>query len=103
MYAIVDIRGKQFYVRPDAELKVPLLDAEEGSEVTFDRVLMVVSDDDTKVGTPVVEGASVSARVTGHGKDNKVINFVKKRRKGYSKKRGHRQDYTLIQITKMDV
>lgn len=103
MYAIVDIRGKQFQVQSDARIKVPLIDQEIGSSVEFDRVLMVVDDKETRVGTPVLDGATISAEIEAHGRFDKVINFVKKRRKGYSRKKGHRQDYTLIHVKKLNV
>ncbi len=103
MYAIVDIRGTQFYVKEDDHLKVPHLADNVGDEVTFDQVLMVVDGDDTRVGTPLVEGASILAEVEEHGKDKKVINFVKKRRKGFSRKKGHRQLYTTIHVKKLNV
>jgi len=102
MYAIVDIKGKQFHIEENKKVRVPLLKEEPGKEVTFDRVLLLSADDKTTVGTPVIEGANIVAEVEAHGKDAKVINFQKKRRKGYSKVRGHRQDYTLLHIKKVN-
>ncbi|MBL7032660.1 MAG: 50S ribosomal protein L21 [Candidatus Delongbacteria bacterium] len=103
MYAIVDIRGKQFYVHEDDHLQVPHLADNVGDEVTFDQVLMVVDGEKIRVGTPLVEGASVVAEVEDHGKDKKVINFVKKRRKGFSRKKGHRQQFTAVHVKKLNV
>ena len=98
MYAIVDIGGKQFKVEKDQKLYVPRLQAEIGDTVTFDRVLLTSGDGTVKVGTPVVSGASVSAKVLDHVKGDKIIVFKKKRRKGYTVKNGHRQPYTQIAI-----
>ncbi len=100
MYAIVDIKDKQVKVREGEYVYVPHHpDAEIDDTLTFDRVLLV-SDGDGKIqlGTPTVEGASVSARVGDQVKGDKVIVFKKKRRKRYKVKRGHRQEYTKIQI-----
>lgn len=104
MYAIVDVKDKQFKVQEDDTLYVPYhADAEEDQELTFDRVLLV-SDGDGEVtlGTPTVEDASVTARVIEHIKGDKVIVFKKKRRKRYRVKRGHRQQYTQIQIESLN-
>ena len=98
MYAIVDIKGKQFKVHADEKLYVPYLgDLSEDDTVTFDRVLLVAGDD-LQIGTPTVDGASVTAKVLGHVKGDKVTVFKKKRRKRYKVKRGHRQRYTQIQV-----
>jgi large subunit ribosomal protein L21 len=100
MYAIVEIAGKQFRVSKDMKIKVPLLDIEPGRSVDFDRVLLFEDDKgDVRFGTPVIGDTSVSAKVIEHGRDPKVIVFKKKRRKGYKKKQGHRQDFSLIEIT----
>ncbi len=98
MYAVVKTGGKQYKVTPGEVLKVEKLNAEVGSEVELPDVLMVIKDDDIQVGTPVIENASVKAKVLEHGKAKKVIVFKKKRRKGYKKKRGHRQHFTTIEI-----
>ncbi|MDE3057285.1 MAG: 50S ribosomal protein L21 [Bacteroidota bacterium] len=99
MFAVVEIAGSQYKVNPADKLYVPKLDNEIGSSVKFDRVLLFADDKSIKVGTPVVSGASVEAKVLAHVKDEKVIVFKKKRRKGYRVKRGHRQQYTQIEIT----
>ncbi|HFB67827.1 MAG TPA: 50S ribosomal protein L21 [Calditrichae bacterium] len=103
MYAIVEIAGKQFRVEKDAQIKVPLLHHEVGEKVEFDKVLFVNDDSGVKVGAPVVEGAKVSAEVLEHGREKKIIVFKKKRRKGYRKKRGHRQQFTRIKIENISV
>ncbi len=99
MFAVVDIAGSQFKVVANDKLHVPLLKLEKGASVTFDRVLMFGDDKNVKIGNPTVKGASVSATVLEHVKADKVIVFKKKRRKGYRVKKGHRQDYTKIEIT----
>jgi large subunit ribosomal protein L21 len=101
MYAVVEIAGKQFKVTGSDKIKVPKLDVEVGKTVKFDKVLLLEDDGTVKVGNPTVKGAAVEAKVLAHGKDEKVIVFKKKRRKGYRVKRGHRQGYTEIEITKI--
>lgn len=103
MYAIVEIGGKQFRAEEGATLFVPRLKAEEGDEITFDRVLLTSGDSGVSVGAPTVDGASVTATVLGHVKGDKVIVFKKKRRKGYRVKNGHRQPYTQIKIGSLSV
>ena len=98
MYAIVDIAGKQYKVEKDQKIYTHRLEGEEGSEMTFDRVLMIDNDGAVQVGSPVVEGSSVKAKIVTHLKDDKVLVFKKKRRKGYKKKNGHRQALTQIEI-----
>lgn len=98
MYAIVEIVGQQFKVEKDQKLYVHRLDAERGSVVEFDKVLLVDNDGKVVVGSPVVEGAKVTAEVVSHVKADKVIVFHKKRRKGYRKKNGHRQCMTELKI-----
>ena len=98
MYAIVDIAGKQFKVTQDQYLYVPKQGEDIGASVEFENVLLVDNDGDVKVGTPNVKGAKVTAEVQEHVKGDKVIVFKKKRRKGYKKKNGHRQDFTKILI-----
>ena len=98
MYAIVEIAGQQFKVAEDQQIFVHRLAAEEGEVVNFDKVLLINNDDETVVGTPVVEGAKISAKIIEHLKGDKVIIFKKKRRKGYQKACGHRQFFTKILI-----
>jgi len=98
MYAIVDIAGQQFKVEKEQEIFVHRLEGEEGSAVTFDKVLLIDNEGAVKVGTPNVAGASINAKILSHMKGDKVIVFKKKRRKGYQKSNGHRQYMTKIQI-----
>ncbi|HRG78553.1 MAG TPA: 50S ribosomal protein L21 [Cyclobacteriaceae bacterium] len=98
MYAIVDIAGKQFKVAKDQYIYAPKMEAEAGSNVSFDKVLLLDNDGSVQVGAPTVKGAKVSGKVLEHVKGNKVIIFKKKRRKGYAVKNGHRQQFTKVQI-----
>ena len=98
MYAIVDIAGQQFKVEKDQELNVHRLDSKEGAKVEFDKVLLTDNNGKVSVGTPFVKGVKVTAKVLEHFKDDKVLIFKKKRRKGYKVKNGHRQQLTKIQI-----
>ena len=98
MYAIVEIAGQQFKVEKGRKLYVHRLAGDGGSSLSFDKILLTDNDGQVKVGTPVVEGAAVSATILKHLKDDKVIVFKKKRRKGYQVKNGHRQCLTQIQI-----
>lgn len=98
MYAIVEIAGKQFKVKPGMVLNVPTLDIEPGKPVEVERVLAFSDGKDFKVGTPVLDDVQVDATVVEHGKDKKIVVFKKKRRKGYQRKRGHRQGFTTIQV-----
>jgi len=103
MYAIVNIAGQQFKVAKDQFLFVHRLPQEEGASIEFDNVLLVDQDGKITVGSPVVKGSKVSAKVLSHLKGEKVIIFKKKRRKGYRKKNGHRQSFTKIQIESITV
>ena len=98
MYAIVEIAGRQFKVEKGRKLYVYRLQGDEGSSLSFDKVLLTDNDGQVKVGTPVVEGAVVNATILKHLKDDKVIVFKKRRRKGYLVKNGHRQYLTQIKI-----
>jgi large subunit ribosomal protein L21 len=98
MYAIVEIAGQQFKVEKDQQLFVHRLEGKEGSKVSFDNVLLIDNKGKVNVGAPVITGANVSAKILEHLKDDKVIVFKKKRRKGYKVKNGHRQYLTKIQI-----
>ncbi|MDD2525828.1 MAG: 50S ribosomal protein L21 [Bacteroidales bacterium] len=99
MYVIVEIAGQQFKVEQGKKLFVHFLNAKQGEEVTFDKVLLVDNDGAITVGSPVVEGAKVVATVESPlVKGEKVIIFHKKRRKGYRKRNGHRQCFTELSI-----
>lgn len=99
MYAVIVSGGKQHRVAEGEVLKVEKLQAEAGSTVDFDKVLLVANDDDVKIGAPVVEGAKVTAEVVSHGRGKKVHIMKFKRRKHHMKRQGHRQWFTEIKIT----
>ena len=101
MYAIVNIAGKQIRVEKDQVVKVPYLQQEVGKAVEFDEILLLDDGKKVKIGQPKVKGAKVTAKVVEHGRDKKVLVFKKKRRKDYKVTRGHRQDFTKIQIEKI--
>ncbi len=103
MYAIIATGGKQYTVSEGDVIKVEKLGAEEGATVTFDQVLLVNDGNSSKVGSPVVSGASVSASVVSNGRDRKVIVYKYKRKLGYHKKNGHRQAYTQVKIEKISL
>lgn len=98
MLALVEIGGVQFEVEPDKNLNVPLLGGEPGDMVEFSNILMTQDGDNTTIGSPYIEG-KVSAKILSHGKGDKVIVFHKKRRKGHRKLNGHRERYSAIEIT----
>ena len=98
MYVIVEIAGQQFKAEKGRKLYVHRLPGEENSSVSFDKVLLADNDGQVKVGAPVVEGASVKCKILKHLKDDKVLVFKKKRRKGYRKRNGHRQSFTEVLI-----
>jgi len=98
MYAIVEIAGQQFKVSKDLKVYVHRLTNEEGSKVSFDKVLLLDDNGNVTLGAPAIEGAKITAEVLDHVKGDKVIIFKKKRRKGYRVKNGHRQQFTAITI-----
>ncbi len=98
MYAIVEIAGTQVKVEKDKFYYTPLLEGKDGDKVEFDQVLLVDNDGKVKVGAPSIKGAKVTGKILGHQKDDKVVVFKKKRRKGYKVKNGHRQQFTKVLI-----
>lgn len=99
MYAVIKTGGKQYRVTDGAKLKVEKLAVDVDSELIIDQVLAVGNGDSIKVGAPLLAGASVTAKILGHGRADKVTIFKMRRRKHYQKRQGHRQAYTEIQIT----
>ncbi len=99
MYAVIETGGKQYRVAPGDTLEVERLETEAGKPFTFDRVLLVANDGKVSVGTPTVASAKVMADVTGHLRGEKKIAFKMKRRKGYHRTVGHRQELTRVKIT----
>ena len=102
MYAVIETGGKQLKVEAGQTIFVEKLDVNEGDVYTFDKVLFV-GGDDTKVGAPYVEGATVQAKVEKHGKDKKVIVYKYQPKKHYHKKQGHRQPYTKLIVDSINV
>lgn len=98
MYAVVATGGKQYNVEKGAKLKVEKLEGKVGEKITLKDVLLVADNGDLKLGKPTVSGASITCTITTQDRDAKVIAFKKKRRKGYQKKRGHRQYFTALRV-----
>lgn len=101
MYAIIETGGKQIKVEEGQQITVELLQGEAGEAVTFDKVLFV-GGDETKIGTPYVEGATVTGKILEHGRGKKIIVFKYKPKKNYRRKQGHRQPYTKVAIEKIN-
>jgi len=98
MYAVIKTGGKQYRVAAGEKIKVEQIPADIGSEVVLDQVLLVANGDDVTMGTPLVGGATVKAKVISHGRGEKVRIYKMRRRKHYRKSQGHRQNYTEIEI-----
>jgi len=98
MYVIVDIQGQQFKVQQDQKLFVHRINADQGSEVEFGKVMLIDNDGEVQVGAPVIEGAKVIVEVLSHVKGDKILVFKKKRRKGYRKLNGHRQQFSEVRV-----
>src|SRR3954468_4846505 len=99
MFAVIKTGGKQYRVAANDVITVATLAGEPGTAVTFDQVLMVTNDGSTQLGAPLVEGVTVSGEVVEHTRGEKVIAFKKRRRQNSRRKRGHRQDYTVVRIS----
>ena len=98
MYAVIKTGGKQYRVISGERLKVEKLEVEVGGTVTLDQILMVSDGDNTTIGSPIINGATVKATVLSHGRGDKVMIFKFRRRKHYRKTQGHRQSFTEIKI-----
>ena len=99
MYAVIQSGGKQYRVATGDVIQVEKLEVEAGGTVNIDQVLMVSDEQGVRIGTPVVSGATVTATVKSHGRDDKIKVFKMRRRKHYRKTTGHRQYYTELEIT----
>jgi large subunit ribosomal protein L21 len=103
MYALVEIKGKQYKAEKGTLLKVDKIDSEKGDALEFENVLMLSNDDEVRIGTPYVEGIKVQGLVEDQIKDKKIIVFKYKKRKNYKRTQGHRQQYTLVRINEIVV
>ena len=103
MYAVVEIAGQQYKVSPNDKIYVPLLEIPRGDKVTFSRVLLTSDGTKVNIGTPLIAKSSVEATILDHVKDEKLIVFKKKKRKGYRVKRGHRQQITQLEINSISL
>ena len=101
MYAVIETGGKQYRVAPGDTVEIELLEAEAGKPVTFDRVLLVANDGKCSVGSPTVSAATVVGDVVEHFRGEKKIAFKMKRRKGYHRTVGHRQELTRVKISEI--
>ncbi len=101
MYVIVTIAGKQYKVSEGDTIRVASLDSKIGESVTFNHVLLTDDGKKIKVGTPLVKNAAVTATIAEHGRARKILVYKKKKRKGYQRKNGHRQDFTTLEIKKI--
>jgi large subunit ribosomal protein L21 len=102
MYAVMQTGGKQYRVTAGETLEIERLGVEEGSSVTIDQVLLVNTDGTVRIGTPTVAGATVVADVVAHKRGNKVVAFKMKRRKGYHRKVGHRQELSVVRVREIN-
>ena len=100
MQALVEHKGKQFLVEENLELKLPFLGGKEGDKINIEKVLYVDDSKKKTFGSPYIENLSITGKILSHGRDDKIIVFKMKRRKGYQVKNGHRQKFTLIKIDK---
>jgi large subunit ribosomal protein L21 len=98
MYALVEIKGKQYKAEPGALLKVDLVDKNPGEAMDFDSVLLVSGDKDKQIGQPYVQGVTVKTVVEEHGRGKKILVFKYKKRKNYRRTRGHRQHFSLLRV-----
>lgn len=98
MYAVVEAGGKQYRVMEGNRIRVEKCDVEVGNTISLDKVMLLGKDEGPVVGAPFVEGASVTAKVLAHGKEDKVIVFKYRRKKNYRRFRGHRQQYTDLVV-----
>ena len=100
MFALVEYKGKQFKIEEGSQIRVPLVDAKVGTKVAIDKVICLNSKDKKEFGSPYLSNVSIPAKVLSHSKEQKIVVFKMKRRKGYQKKNGHKQPYTLLEIGK---
>ena len=102
MLAVIKTGGKQYVVSPGQKLKIEKLEVEVGKEIIFDQVLLVSDTDKLLIGMPLVEGATVTAKVLNQGRGDKIVVFKYKAKKRYKVKKGHRQSFTEVEVTKVN-
>jgi len=102
MYAVIKTGGKQYRVSQGDEVRFEKLDGSIGDTINFEQVLLTSDSKRIKIGEPYIKNSKVVGRITRHGKNKKIIVFKYKRRKGYSRKQGHRQDFTLVKIENIE-
>jgi large subunit ribosomal protein L21 len=102
-YAIIRTGGKQFRVEPGSSIRIPTIPGDAGASVEFNDVLLGNTGAAVKVGLPAIKGASVTGEIVKHGLDDKIIVFKFRRRKNYAKKQGHRQKFTEVRISAIDL
>ena len=100
MQALVEYKGKQFLVKENLEIKFPYLGGEVGDKFNLDRILYIDDSKKKEFGKPYLSSLSISGKILSHGRDDKIVVFKMKRRKGYQVKNGHRQNFTLVKIEK---
>jgi large subunit ribosomal protein L21 len=103
MLAVIKTGGKQYIVKPGQKVKIEKIEGEAGKAVTFSDVLLVENNADTQIGTPIVSGATVDAKIIKQGRGEKVIAYKYKAKKRYHRKKGHRQAFTEVEITEIKV
>ena len=103
MFAVFRTGGKQFRAEPGRTLLIPSLDVEAGELVTFDDVLLAGSGEEVSVGAAALEGVKVTAEVLAHDRTKKITVFKRKRRKGYRRKQGHRQNFTVVRVADITI
>ncbi len=102
MYAVIKTGGKQYRVTNGDEVKFEKLDGKVGDSITFERVLLTSDGEKVNVGKPYLKSSKVIGRITQQGKNKKIVVFKYKRRKGYRRKQGHRQDFTLVRVENIE-
>lgn len=102
MYAVIQTGGKQYRVVPGEEVKVEKLPGDTGDPVVFEKVMLTSDGENVDLGKPFIENAKVVGRISRHGRDRKIVVFKYKRRKGYRRKQGHRQDFTIVKVDNIE-
>ena len=101
MYALIEFAGKQFRIEEGSSIKVPYVDGKVGSKVNFEKIIYMDDGKNKMVGTPIVTGAKIDGKIVSHGREQKLVVFKFKRRKGYQKKNTHRQEYSILKVGKV--